>query len=75
MDQREVISEINSDKDHLVFRYNEHSNIATLDPAFASNPQLIWPTNQLFNSLVRLDDELNPWIIEVNHSPSFATDS
>ena len=52
-------SEMNSDKDHLVFRYNEHSNIATLDPAFASNPQLIWPTNQLFNSLVRLDDELN----------------
>ena len=52
-------SEINSDKDHLVFRYNEHSNISTLDPAFASNPQLIWPTNQLFNSLVRLDDELN----------------
>jgi ABC-type transport system substrate-binding protein len=52
-------SEINSDKDHLVFRYNEHSNISTLDPAFASNPQLIWPTNQLFNSLVQLDDELN----------------
>jgi peptide/nickel transport system substrate-binding protein len=52
-------SEINSDKDHLVFRYNEHSNIATLDPTFASNPQLIWPTNQLFNSLVQLDDELN----------------
>ncbi len=52
-------SEINSDKDHLVFRYNEHSNIATLDPAFASNPQLIWSTNQLFNSLVQLDDELN----------------
>ena len=52
-------SEMKSDKDHLVFRYNEHSNIATLDPAFASNPQLIWPTNQLFNSLVRLDDELN----------------
>jgi ABC-type transport system substrate-binding protein len=52
-------SKMNSDKDHLVFRYNEHSNIATLDPAFASNPQLIWPTNQLFNSLVRLDDKLN----------------
>jgi ABC-type transport system substrate-binding protein len=52
-------SEINSDKNHLVFRYNEHSNISTLDPAFASNPQLIWPTNQLFNSLVQLDDELN----------------
>lgn len=52
-------SEMKSNKDHLVFRYNEHSNIATLDPAFASNPQLIWPTNQLFNSLVQLDDELN----------------
>lgn len=48
-----------SNKDHLVFRYNEHSNIASLDPAFARNPQTIWPTNQLFNSLVQLDDQLN----------------
>ncbi|MDT0554402.1 ABC transporter substrate-binding protein [Patiriisocius hiemis] len=45
--------------DHLVFRYNEHSNISTLDPAFARNPQIIWPTNQLFNGLVQLDDSLN----------------
>jgi len=30
-----------------------------LDPAFASNPQLIWPTNQIFNSLVQLDSQLN----------------
>ena len=52
-------SDRNSEKDHLVFRYNEHSNIGTLDPAFASNPQIIWPTNQLFNSLVQLDDSLN----------------
>ena len=49
----------NTNKDHLVFRYNEHSNIGTLDPAFASNPQIIWPTNQLFNSLVQLNDSLN----------------
>lgn len=48
-----------TENDHLVFRYNEHSNIATLDPAFASNPQLIWPTNQIFNSLVQLDSQLN----------------
>jgi peptide/nickel transport system substrate-binding protein len=48
-----------SENEHLVFRYNEHSNIGTLDPAFASNPQIIWPTNQLFNSLVQLDDSLN----------------
>ncbi|MFT4697799.1 MAG: ABC-type transport system substrate-binding protein [Flavobacteriaceae bacterium] len=47
-----------NDKEHLVFRYNEHSNIGTLDPAFASNPQIIWPTNQLYNSLVQLDDSL-----------------
>lgn len=52
-------SERDSNRDHLVFRYNEHSNIGTLDPAFASNPQIIWPTNQLFNSLVQLDDSLN----------------
>jgi peptide/nickel transport system substrate-binding protein len=48
-----------TDKDHLIFRYNEHSNIGTLDPAFASNPQIIWPTNQLYNSLIQLDDKLN----------------
>ncbi|MCW8982166.1 MAG: ABC transporter substrate-binding protein [Altibacter sp.] len=48
-----------SERDHLVFRYNEHSNIPTLDPAFARNPQIIWPTNQLYNGLVQLDDSLN----------------
>lgn len=48
-----------TDRDHLVFRYNEHSNIPTLDPAFARNPQIIWPTNQLFNGLVQLDDSLH----------------
>ena len=47
------------DKDHLVFRYNEYSNIKTLDPAFARNPSIIWPTNQLFNGLVQFDDDLN----------------
>lgn len=42
-----------------VFRYNEHYNVATLDPAFARNPPIIWPTNQLFNGLVQQDDSLN----------------
>lgn len=46
-------------RDHLVFRYNEHGNISSLDPAFARNPQNIWPTNQLFNGLVQLDDSLH----------------
>lgn len=49
----------NNSRNHEVFRYNEHSNIASLDPAFARNPQTIWPTNQLFNGLVQLDDSLN----------------
>ena len=42
-----------------IFRYNEHSNISSLDPAFASTLRNIWPVNQLFNGLVQLDDSLN----------------
>jgi peptide/nickel transport system substrate-binding protein len=49
----------NEDRDHLVFRYNEHTNIASLDPAFARNASTIWATNQLFNGLVQLDDSLD----------------
>ena len=49
----------NKNKEHLIFRYNEYSNIQTLDPAFARNPPIIWTTNQLFNSLVQLDDSLH----------------
>ncbi len=45
-----------TDKD--VFRYNEHSNIATLDPAFARKQADIWPMHQLYNGLVQLDDDL-----------------
>ncbi|MGG5506336.1 MULTISPECIES: ABC transporter substrate-binding protein [unclassified Myroides] len=41
-----------------VFRYNENSNIQTLDPAFARSMAIIWPCNQLFNGLVQLDDQL-----------------
>ena len=43
---------------HLVFRYNEHANIQTLDPAFAKDLRTIWATNQLFNGLVQLNDRL-----------------
>ena len=45
-------------RDHLVFRYNESANITTLDPAFARNKENIWGTNQLYNSLVQLDEQL-----------------
>ena len=45
--------------DNQVFRYNEHSNISSLDPAFAKDQRNIWATNQLFNGLVQLDDSLH----------------
>lgn len=46
-------------EDHQVFRYNESSNLSSLDPAFARTQAEIWVTNQLFNGLVQLDDSLN----------------
>ena len=48
----------NSNKDHLVFRYNEHKNIGSLDPAFAKDNADIWAINQLFNGLVQMDENL-----------------
>ena len=44
--------------DSYVFRYNEHSNITSLDPAFAKDQRNIWAVNQLYNGLVQLDDSL-----------------
>ncbi|MEH6408520.1 MAG: ABC transporter substrate-binding protein, partial [Leeuwenhoekiella sp.] len=52
-------SDLNKSRENQVFRYNEQYNIATLDPAFARNPPIIWPTNQIFNGLVQQDDSLN----------------
>lgn len=49
----------NHHKNDQVFRYNEHANISSLDPAFAKDQRNIWPSNQLYNSLVQLDDSLN----------------
>ncbi len=48
-----------NDKDHLVFRYNEHKNISSLDPAFAKDNADIWVINQLYNGLVEMDKDLN----------------
>lgn len=42
-----------------VFRYNETTGIASLDPAFAKNQSVIWPIHQLFNTLVETDSNLN----------------
>tara|TARA_R110000868_G_scaffold79928_8_gene227174 strand:+ start:1983 stop:3638 length:1656 start_codon:yes stop_codon:yes gene_type:complete len=46
------------DIDNLVFRYNEHKNIGSLDPAFSKDNADIWATNQLFNGLVQMDENL-----------------
>lgn len=41
-----------------VFRYNESSGILTLDPAFAKDLPHIWACNQLYNSLVSLNEKM-----------------
>ncbi len=51
-------SKSKSNKNHLVFRYNEHKNIGSLDPAFAKDNADIWAINQLFNGLVQMDENL-----------------
>jgi len=45
--------------DFQVFKYNQHANLTTLDPAFAKDLRTIWAVKQLFNGLVQLDDSLN----------------
>ncbi|MGB4845681.1 MAG: hypothetical protein WBP16_14540, partial [Ferruginibacter sp.] len=32
-----------------IFRYNESSGLASLDPAFAKNKQVMWASHQLYN--------------------------
>ena len=45
-------------RDKSVFSYNEASGIISLDPAFSRDQAHIWVCNQLYNSLVKLDDSL-----------------
>lgn len=42
-----------------VFRYNQASNITSLDPAFSRDQANIWAVHQMFNGLVQLDSNLN----------------
>ncbi|HSN60394.1 MAG TPA: ABC transporter substrate-binding protein, partial [Ferruginibacter sp.] len=44
--------------DKKIFRYNETSGIASLDPAFAKNQSVMWVVHQLYNTLVEVDDQL-----------------
>ena len=43
----------------MVFRYNESAGIPTLDPAFAKDKSTIWAVQQLFESLVALNEKNN----------------
>lgn len=42
-----------------IFRYNEQTGIASLDPAFAKNQSVMWAVHQLYNTLVEVDQDLN----------------
>ena len=45
--------------DPQVFHYNQSSGIASLDPAFSRDQSGIWACNQLYNSILQLDDSLH----------------
>ncbi len=47
-----------STSEHVVFHYNQHNNITSLDPAFAKSQNNIWAANHLYNTLLVLDDSL-----------------
>jgi len=57
-------SPFKDDVTRTVFRYNESSNITSLDPAFAKDQANIWACNQIYNGLLQLDERLhiNPCI-------------
>jgi oligopeptide transport system substrate-binding protein len=42
-----------------IFRYNQETGIATMDPAFAKNQSIMWAVHQVYNTLIETDDELN----------------
>ncbi|MBC7937154.1 MAG: ABC transporter substrate-binding protein [Rhizobacter sp.] len=41
-----------------IFRYNETTGIASLDPAFAKNQSIMWAVHQLYSTLVEVDGQL-----------------
>jgi len=44
--------------DKKIFRYNESSGLASLDPAFAKNKQVMWASHQLYNTLIQIDSNM-----------------
>ncbi len=45
-------------QDKKIFRYNESTGIASLDPAFAKNQSIMWAVHQLYSTLVEVDQNL-----------------
>lgn len=62
-----------SERQKHVFRYNESSNITSLDPAFARSQSNIWAINHLFNGLVQFSDQLEV-LPAIAHSWSLSED-
>lgn len=56
----------------FIFKYNENAGLTSLDPAFARDKSTIWATNQLYNGLVQMDDNLQ---IKPCIAHTFTTDS
>ena len=48
-----------ADSNLKIFKYNEAAGILTLDPIYAKDQPHIWACNQLYNSLVAFDNEMN----------------
>lgn len=44
--------------DKQIFRYNESSGLASIDPAFAKSKQVMWAVHQLYNTLIEIDSNL-----------------
>lgn len=42
-----------------IFRYNQIGGLESLDPAFAKNLSIMWQINQLYNTLITVDSQLN----------------
>ena len=47
-----------SHPDKKIFRYNESSGIASLDPSFAKNQSIMWAIHQLYNTLIEVDSNM-----------------
>ncbi|MGI8582100.1 MAG: ABC transporter substrate-binding protein, partial [Chitinophagaceae bacterium] len=54
-----LVSCNNRQQNKNIFRYNESSGIATLDPAFAKSQSVMWAAHQIYNTLVETNDNLN----------------